>query len=221
MKIAAIYIYDYIGEGGYSAKDFANDLQSHKDNGATQFHIHINSGGGSVFDGFTIYNLLKNEDVEVYIDGWAASIASLIVMCGKKIYAHKNSFIMIHNPSTFSWGDEKEMERRKNQLEMIKKSIVQAYVDRTGLDENEIVSMMDDETWMNAEDAKEKGFVDEVIEEIEEKNHVAVYTNYIEIGNINKGNNKMNAASLNFLGLQKDADQASIDNKIQLRRKLR
>lgn len=214
MKIAAIYLYDYIGDGGYSAQDFANDLQTHKDNGAEIFHIHINSGGGSVFDGFTIYNLLKKENVEIYIDGWAASIASLIAMAGKKVYAYKNSFLMIHNPSTLAWGDENEMARAKDQLEMIKKSIVQAYVDKTGMPEDDIKTMMNDETWMSADEAKDKGFVDEIIETIQEKNHVAVFTNYIGFENSNKKDKKMSKELLNFLGLPEDATEEAVNNKL-------
>lgn len=215
MKTATIYIYDFIGEGGYSAKDFAQDLEDFKTNGADKIELHVNSPGGSVFDGFAMYNNLKQYDVDVYIDGQAASIATVIAMAGKKIHMYRNTRFLIHNPSSFAWGEQKEFEKTKNELEKIKSSIIDLYANRTGLSTEEISKMMDEETSLTADEAKEKGFIDEVLVTIKEKNYVGVYINYIEDNvNPNKKDKKMNEELLKFFGLDANSTEEQLTAKL-------
>lgn len=215
MKTAQIFIYDYIGHGGYSSKDFANDIKDFADNGVDKVEVYINSPGGDVFEGFTMFNHLKGLDADAIIMGQAASIASVIASGCNKIYMHKNARYLIHNPSTFAWGDQKEMEKRKDELDNIKDSIIDAYSRKTSLEKDEIVQMMDDETTMTADEALEKGFVDEVIEQEEEKNYAPTFINYIDDNkNYNKKDKKMNERLLNFFGLTKKSTEAEQDIKL-------
>jgi len=106
---AEIWIYEYIGEdfwtgGGVTAKSFQKYLAAVK---ASQIDLHINSPGGDVFDGITIYNLLKQHPATVttYIYGLAASIASVIALAGDRIVMAENALYMVHNPWGVSMGD--------------------------------------------------------------------------------------------------------------------
>lgn len=128
--------------------------------------IVINSGGGDVFAGLSIYNALREFDgyVTVRVDGLAASIASVIAMAGDKVIMSPGSMLMIHKPWTMVAGDVNELEKAKEILNGIEESIIPIYASRTGMSKEEIVSMLEAETWMTAEQAVEQGFADELIE---------------------------------------------------------
>ena len=98
---AEISIYDEIGFWGVSAASFAQDLKD-CGNSLKQINLHIHSPGGDVFDGIAIYNLLKNHpaNVTVYIDGLAASMASVIAMAGNEVIMPENAMMMIHKVET-------------------------------------------------------------------------------------------------------------------------
>jgi ATP-dependent Clp protease protease subunit len=165
-KSADIWIYDDIGEGwfgGFSAKDFAEEIK--KLGKVDILNIFLNSAGGDVFDGVAIYNILKRNRAKVIveIDGLAASIASLIAMAGDEIRMAENAMMMIHDPWGMVVGTAKEMRKAADDMDKIKEnSIIIAYVTQTGMDEKEISKLMDAETWMGAEEAKEHGFIDEI-----------------------------------------------------------
>ena len=161
-KKTKIYIYDAIGKYEVSAQKFIQELEKSKD----RIELHLNSPGGAVFEGFAIYNAIKQSEktVDVYIDGLAASIASVIAMAGDKIYIAKNATIMIHNVSAGAHGEKKELEKTIKVMKQLEEQIQNIYVERTGLPKKEIQEMMDTETWMTAKVAVEKGFADEVIE---------------------------------------------------------
>src|SRR5699024_3143526 len=125
--------------------------------------VQINSGGGSVFAGSEIYTKLKALDADVEIVGIAGSAASFIAMAGNKVSISPTAQIMIHNASTISAGDKKEMEQTGTFLSSIDSSIAYAYELKTGLSEAELLDMMDKETWLNAKMAVEKGFADAIM----------------------------------------------------------
>lgn len=163
---AEIHIYEQIGEsfwgGGISARRFLRDL---KDLGpVTSITVRINSPGGNVFDGNAIYNLLKahKATIHVIIDGVAASIASVIAMAGDTIEMPENAYMMIHNPSNMLYGTAEDMRKMADDLDKIKEGLVATYVARTGMKAEEISRLMNEETWMTAEDAMEMGFADKV-----------------------------------------------------------
>lgn len=158
---AEISIYDEIGAWGVTAKDFIGELRNVK---AQSITLSINSPGGSVFDALALYNALRQHEasVTVKVMGVAASAASLIAMAGDKIIMPENAFMMIHNPINFAYGNAEDMREMADILDKIGASLVATYVARTGLPEEEVRALLDAETWLNAEEAVEKGFADEM-----------------------------------------------------------
>jgi len=165
-KKAEIWIYEMIGEDfwtgdGITAKSFQKELAEIK---ATEIDLHINSPGGDVFDGNTIYNLLKQHSAKIttYIDGLAASIASVIALAGEKVYMAENALMMIHNPWGVTMGGASDMRKMADTLDKVRDSMTTIYMGKTGKDDGEINSLLEAETWMNADEALEMGFVDEI-----------------------------------------------------------
>lgn len=132
----------------------------------TDLTVRINSGGGDVFAGVAIHSILKRHkaNVTVYVDGIAASIASVIAMAGDKIIMPKGSMMMIHNPWTFAYGDSRDLRKTADTLDSIRDSILAIYEGKTGLSNEDLIAMLDEETWMNATEAVEKSFATEVEE---------------------------------------------------------
>jgi ATP-dependent protease ClpP protease subunit len=120
-----------------------------------------------VFDGVAIYNNLKRHParIEVDVDGIAASIASVIAMAGDEIRMAGNAMMMIHNPYGMAMGSSDDMRKTAELLDQIKTVIVDTYAKRTGEAGGAIAQMMDDETWMTAEEARKNGFSDVTTEE--------------------------------------------------------
>ncbi len=133
--------------------------------------VWINSPGGDVFAAAQIYNMLRDYKghVTVKIDGLAASAASVIAVAGDTVLVSPVAMMMIHNPATLAMGNTKDMEATISMLNEVKESILNAYVDKTGLSRNKLSKMMDDETWFNAKKAVELGFADKVLFAAEEK----------------------------------------------------
>ena len=129
--------------------------------------LWINSPGGDCYAAAQIYNMLMEYkgNVNVKIDGIAASAASVVAMAGSTVEISPLGMLMIHNPMTVSIGDTHEMERTITFLSEIKESIINAYELKTGLSRAKISRLMDAETWMNAKKAVELGFADSVLYE--------------------------------------------------------
>ena len=127
--------------------------------------LWINSPGGDCYAAAQIYNMLMEYkgNVNVKIDGIAASAASVVAMAGSTVEISPLGMLMIHNPMTISIGDTHEMERTITFLAEIKESIINAYEIKTGLSRAKISRLMDAETWMNAKKAVELGFADSVL----------------------------------------------------------
>jgi len=169
--VGEIFIYDIIGAGffedGVTAKQFAKDLKALGD--VETLNVYINSPGGSVFEGVAIHNIIARQKAKkvIQIDGLAASIASVIAMAGDEIQIAENGMMMIHNPWALAIGDAAEMRKMADALDKIAEAIRASYLSQTGMDEEEIVALMDAETWMSAADAVEMGFADSVIEAVD------------------------------------------------------
>lgn len=127
---------------------------------ATQINISINSYGGSVFEGTAIYNQLRRHPAHktVYIDGFACSIASVIAMAGDEIVMPKNALMMIHNMWMCVAGNAQELRKAADDLDTINDAGRQAYLSRVNISEEELVRMMDAETWLTAEQCVQMGF---------------------------------------------------------------
>lgn len=165
--IAEVLIYDDIGAYGVNAADFREQLLAAAKS-ATSVRVRINSNGGEVFQALAMYNAITGLDkpVEVIVDGIAASAASLVAMAGTIVLMPENAFMMIHLPSTLAWGTSDDMRNAANALDMLRDSMVNIYSKKSGIDVNEIVTMMGDETWLTAARAVELGFADEVTDAV-------------------------------------------------------
>lgn len=168
---AEIWIYESIGEdfwtgGGVTAKNFQKELAAIT---AKEIDLHINSPGGSVFDGVTIHNLLKQHPAKVtaYVDGLAASIASVIALAGDTVVMAENALFMIHNPSGFAMGTSDDMRKMADVLDKVRGTMSGVYAAKSGKAESEINAMLDAETWMTADEARAFGFVDEIADEMD------------------------------------------------------
>lgn len=133
--------------------------------GTGDITVWINSPGGDCFAAAQIYNMLTDYKgkVTVKIDGLAASAASVIAMAGDKVVVSPVSMLMIHNPATIAMGERGDMERAIEMLDSVKNSIINAYVNKTGLSRNKLSKLMDDETWMDANAAIQLHFADEIL----------------------------------------------------------
>lgn len=156
------WIYEWFGIEATSPKK-VNDLLE-KANGE-DIEVEINSGGGSIFAGSEIYTALKSYkgNVTVKIVGLAASAASVIAMAGKKVMMSPTAQIMIHNVRSTASGDYRDMEHTAEVLKNANDTIANAYRLKTGKTQEELLALMDKETWMTAERAKELGFIDEIM----------------------------------------------------------
>jgi len=162
-KEAEVFLYEEIGFWGVNAKQFADDIKAID---AEVINLHINSPGGSVFDGTTIFNLLRQHDAKIvaHIDGLAASIASIIALAGDEVRMAQNAFMMIHDPWTLSMGDAVQLRKDAALLDKIGGMLVQTYAGVTHKDDKIIRDWMKAETWFNADEALEAGLVTSVVE---------------------------------------------------------
>ena len=137
--------------------------------------IHINSGGGEVFEGFAIYNNIKDYSGRktVIIDGIAASIASVIALAGDEVRMNKASMFMIHNASSGCYGTAEDMRKVADALESINSVIRSIYMQKTGMSEDQLIELMNNETYLSAEDALKYGFCDSIVDdEVDEEQTV-------------------------------------------------
>lgn len=158
---AEMLLYDEVSPWGVTAEAFKRELDSIK---SEKLNLRINSPGGDVFDSLAIYNALREHPAEVttYIDGLAASMASVIALAGDHVVAAERSFFMIHHPWSIVIGNAADMRKEADVLEKISGSMVSAYAERTGRDAAELTAWMDEETWFTAAEAQDAGFIDEV-----------------------------------------------------------
>lgn len=169
---ADLYLYIEVASWGagyaaHSAQSFKEELDDLGE--INTLNIYINSPGGDVFEGNTIMNMLKRKKCtkNVYIDGLAASIASVIAMAGDKIIMPSNSMMMIHNAWTYAAGNSNELRKLADDLDKVNASIRQTYLDKAGdkLDEETLITLMDNETWLTAQECYNYGLCDVVGED--------------------------------------------------------
>lgn len=144
-------------------KDFKSDLDALGDVG--QLNVFINSPGGDVFAGQAIYSMLNRHqaNVTVYIDGYAASAASLVAMAGDKVVIPENAMLMIHNAWTIAAGNANDFRKLADDMDKINQSIRSAYLGKAkDMDEQTLIGLMDAETWLTAQEAVDYGLADEI-----------------------------------------------------------
>jgi len=150
-------IYDAIGAdwsgGGVTPQQVAQSIAEAGE--IDQIDVHINSPGGVAFDGVAIYNQLVNFPglVNVFVDGLAASAASIIAMAGQQRVVNKGGVIMIHNASAVTMGTKETHAKQVAVLDKLDRQIAKIYSKTTGNDPDEMLAMMKEETWMDCDDA--------------------------------------------------------------------
>ena len=178
-KSAEIVIYDEIGKSWWgeetvSAKSFLDELSGLGE--VDQIDLRINSPGGDVFDGVAIHNAIKNHkaNVTAYVDGLAASAASFIAMAANKIVMPANSFMLIHGASGLSFGNADDMRAVADDLDRIDKSLTATYAARSKSSTAKVKALMKEDRLMDASEAKEWGFADEVTKEVKMAAHYSL-----------------------------------------------
>lgn len=155
------WVYDYLGIEATCPNDVSKMLD--EANGE-DIEVEINSGGGDIFAGSEIYTALRSYkgNVNIKIVGLAASAASVIAQAGKSEITPTGLF-MIHNVSSRASGDHNAMEHSANVLRTADQSIANAYKDKTGMSDSELLELMNKETWLSAEQAVKYKFVDGIM----------------------------------------------------------
>lgn len=150
-------------EGGIDAQGFHDALQEH--NGA-DVTLMLDSPGGVVSDGLSIYNALMQYSgkVTVHVDTMAASIASVIACAADHVVINSNAQFMIHKAWTVAMGNSTDFRGLIEQLDQLDGMIADVYVERTGASRDELMDMMEKETYLSAQDAVAIGFADEINE---------------------------------------------------------
>lgn len=154
-----VFIYDEIGGYGVSSGSFLNELRDVKG----PLNLHLNSPGGDVFDGLTIYQAIKSRgNVTVHIDGLAASIASVIAQGAEKVVMAPKATMMIHDGWTAAQGNAGDMRKLADLLDKTSNNIASVYSDKAGGSVEFWRARMQEETWYSAQEALDAGLVDEV-----------------------------------------------------------
>jgi ATP-dependent Clp endopeptidase proteolytic subunit ClpP len=172
-----ILLYGAIGESFFddaiSAKAFSDELKKIPAS-VKNITLRVNSPGGSVFDGMTIYERLKNHPAKVtaYVDGLAASIASVIIMAADEVIVGDGAMVMIHKPMVGTYGNSMELERMIDILDKIENQMVGIYAKKTGQTRAEISAALAAETWYTADEAIELGIANRKFE-AKETLHIA------------------------------------------------
>lgn len=166
-KVATLSIYGSIGPGwwdeGITGKSFDRQLKAFGD--VNEIQVWIDSPGGNVFEGISIYNTLKEHSARkvVNVVARACSAASLIAMVGDEIRMAENSVMMVHEASATADGTATDHRKTADLLETVNKTVVSTYASRTKQTDKTIADMMAAETWMDAKTALDKGFATHVV----------------------------------------------------------
>lgn len=168
---AEILLYDAIVDseleaewwGGIAPEPFVRQLRGID---ASTIHLRINSPGGSVFAARAMEQALREHKarIVVHVDGLAASAASFLAMAGDDVLIAKGAMFMIHKAWTLAWGNSDELQKTADLLAKLDGTLVETYVDRTGLKADQVADWMSAETWFTAAEAVEHGFADRIDE---------------------------------------------------------
>ncbi|WP_108070760.1 head maturation protease, ClpP-related [Heyndrickxia sporothermodurans] len=168
-----LYMYGTVGGsfwfGGITSREVRRQLSQIK---TPVINVHIHSNGGDAFEGVAICNLLKNHKatVNVYIDGMAASAASVIAMGADKVIMPKNTMMMVHRASSLVYGNAEKLKKQADTLAKVDSALIESYTSRFKGEQMELEKLLDDETFLTAQEALSYGFCDEIAEPIKQVN---------------------------------------------------
>ena len=166
-KSAELMLYGDIAESFWGDTISAKEVTEYlADLDVENIDVYINSNGGVVDTAIAINNALRRHKakVTVNIDAIAASAATLITCAGDTVKMPKNALFMLHNPLTIAMGDSEEMRKQADVLEKYKNSIMETYLQKVNIDKEKLSELMDNESWLSAEEALKYGFIDEITE---------------------------------------------------------
>ena len=158
-----LLIYDYIG---WPFNDAGEVVRAISDMRGKNITVRINSPGGDVFDAMAIYNAMTGHDAKVTTraEAIAASAASIILLAGKEVQSYQNAMMMIHDPCMLVVGNRFDLREAADILDKISGNMVDIYSEQSSVGKKEIRDMLKAETWLTAKEAKEKGFVDTILD---------------------------------------------------------
>lgn len=206
-KLSKITIYGIIGDSWWGESISASDIdRALNDAGENDLEIRLNSPGGDAFDGVAIYNRLKDYKgkVTTYIDGWACSAASLIPPASNEVIMGTGAMIMIHEGSSGVWGTKKDFLKEAEVLGKLESGIIDIYMQVAKVEREEIVQMVDNETWFTADEAIAIGFASATTKIVDDK---GAYNNQTQMS--------AEEYKLSVLGRFKKQPQQNIMNKFK------
>jgi ATP-dependent protease ClpP protease subunit len=157
-----LFVYNEIGIDGVTAADFVKDLRATKG----PVNLHINSPGGSPFDAVTMLTALKQRDVTVYVDGLAASAASVLAMAGKRRIMARHSMMMAHEAHGLEAGSADAMRKMADLLDLLSNNIAGIYAEAAGGTAEEWRARMATETWFSDQEAVDAGLATEIAADV-------------------------------------------------------
>lgn len=163
--VTELVISGAIGESGWwGDATSADDVRKALEGVSGDIRILLNSSGGDVFQGIEIYNFLRSLEnrVTVKVTALAASAASIIAMGADEVIMETGSSMMIHEASTFAYGNKNDIRKTLNALETIDNSIIDIYFNKTGIDREKLINYVNSETWFTADEAVDLGFANKV-----------------------------------------------------------
>jgi len=216
---AEINLFDEVGADGISGQAFADEMQMLVDFGVKEINININSPGGSIMDGFSIFHAITNSKatVNTNIVGIAASMAGIFALAGDHVTIIDFGKIMIHDPLISSNGQKIEnlSPEQENALDAMRSALLTILKNRTSLSEKDLSEMMKAETWLNAKEALKGGFVDEIVsskhldKKKKKRQPVAEITNILQ-SITNTSNTEKMKELCKYLNLSEDASEQAI-----------
>ena len=212
---AQMFLFAPIGGGGINAQQFVNELQFLDSLGLESIDVHINSGGGSVIEGFGIFGAIRSmkTPVNTIIEGVAASIAGIIAMAGEKRSISDFGRLMVHDPSF--GGGQNPSAKDKAVLDTIKDSLIKILANNSSLDEGEIFDKMSVETWFSADEAHGFGFVDSIFSTERQKDEIKNLDINEVLNLVNDNNSEIKTDNMlkdinNHLKLDSSTDEAGV-----------
>lgn len=173
-RMADVYIFGDITSWDWLESDVSSYTLSKELQGldVDVINVHINSYGGEVAEGLAIYNMLKNHKAKVntICDGFACSIAAVIFMAGDERIMNDASLLMVHNAWTHTAGDANKLRKTADDLDIITQATMEAFKERVNISDDELKTLLDNETWLDASHAVEKGFATSIKAKEESEN---------------------------------------------------